>query len=102
MEEVRQVGSHKKGTILAGHNVADVVVILKTLPTLEAVQALANKVSEDLRAADPHEIFSTLPNESGFEISSSEATVKILIATIPPNLKKLDPQLHCKFSHLRW
>jgi len=102
VEEVRQVGSHKKGTILAGHNVADVVVILKTLPTLEAVQALANKVSEDLRAADPHEIFSTLPNESGFEISSSEATVKILIATIPPNLKKLDPQLHCKFSHLRW
>lgn len=95
------MGSHKKGTILAGHNVADVVVILKTLPTLEAVQALANKVSEDLRATDPHEIFSTLPNESGFEISSSEATVKILIATIPPNLKKLDPQLHCKLFHLR-
>ncbi|KAG3272633.1 ILF2-like, partial [Ictidomys tridecemlineatus] len=56
IEEVRQVGSYKKGTMTTGHNVADLVVILKIL-------------------------FDHADHETGFEISSSDATVKILITT---------------------
>ncbi|KAJ0003104.1 hypothetical protein NQD34_018144 [Periophthalmus magnuspinnatus] len=80
IEEVRQVGSYKK---------------------VEAVAALGNKVVETLRAQDPTEVLSMLTNETGFEISSADATVKILITTVPPNLRKLDPELHLDIKVLQ-
>ncbi|KAB0382376.1 hypothetical protein FD755_004293, partial [Muntiacus reevesi] len=82
------------GTMTTGHDVADLVVILNILPTLEAVASLGNKVVESQRVLDPSEVLIVLTEETGFEISSSDATVKILIPTVPPNLPKLDPELH--------
>ena len=43
-------------------------------------------------------VLTMLTNETGFEISSADATVKILITTVPPNLRKLDPEQHCEGS----
>lgn len=112
MEEVRQVGSHKKGTMMAGHNVADLVVVLKTLPTMEAVTALAAKTMEDLKASEQNDQLTMTNNATGFEIASPEATVKVLVTTLFPNIRKLDPDMHldqkmmqrhlAAIRHARW
>lgn len=100
MEEVRQVGSFKKGTMLAGRNVADIVVILKTLPTKEACEALAKKVEDELKNAmktevvTKDEVLKVENNEKGFDISNTHARVKILITTLPQNIRKLEPEIH--------
>lgn len=80
--------------MLTKENVAEIVVILKTLPTKEAVEALSHKLNDELRKQDPKEFLKFTLNEEGFDVSSNAAVVKILIATVVPNLRKLEPDLH--------
>ncbi|XP_014275360.1 interleukin enhancer-binding factor 2 homolog isoform X2 [Halyomorpha halys] len=101
VDESRQVGSFKKGTMLTGKNVADIVVILKTLPTKECVGALGNRVIEDLRTANPKEVLGMSVNEQGFDVSNNDATVRVLVTTVHQNLRKLDPELHMEYKILQ-
>ncbi|XP_037943160.1 interleukin enhancer-binding factor 2 homolog [Teleopsis dalmanni] len=118
LEEVRQVGSFKKGTMITGNNVADIVVILKTLPTKEACEALGKKVEADLKTAMKTEVLtkadqiSTTTHDRGFDISNLNSKVRILISTLPQNLRKLEMDIHldqkamqahlAAIRHTRW
>lgn len=35
-------------------------------------------------------------SDRGFDITSQDATVKVLVTTIHQNLRKLDPEIHCE------
>lgn len=66
---MRQVGPFKEGTMLTKEAVADIVVILKTLPTREAVEALKNKVHEELQKQDNmKDIVKLAVNDDGFDV----------------------------------
>lgn len=113
VDEVRTVGSYKKGTMLAGHPVADLVVILKGTPTAADIENLAKKVQEKLKEAVPNEDFPTQANEGGFNTTSSEgALVRVLVTTLPKNLFEVDAEKHvdvkllegalATIRHARW
>ncbi|KOB73407.1 Interleukin enhancer binding factor, partial [Operophtera brumata] len=70
LEEVRQVGSYKKGTMMAGKNVADIVVIMKTLPTKEAVHLEFKVISSHLAA---------IRHSRWFEENAHHSSIKVLI-----------------------
>ena len=89
IEEVRQVGAYKKGTMVTGHNAADIVVVLKTLPTKEAVEALGNQVWASMKQKDPREVLTMIPNDRGFDLSSPEATANMHVTTIIPSKRPL-------------
>uniref|UniRef100_A0A023F8Y5 Putative transcription factor nfat subunit nf45 n=1 Tax=Triatoma infestans TaxID=30076 RepID=A0A023F8Y5_TRIIF len=101
VDESRQVGSFKKGTMLTGKNVADIVVILKTLPTKECIGALGNRVMEDLKTANPKEVLEMFVTEQGFDLRAPEAVVRVLVTTVHQNLRKLDPELHMDYKILQ-
>ena len=103
IEEVRVVGAYKKGTMMTGNNLAELVVVFKTLPTKEACEALGKKVWESVKQKDAQEfrMLTMMPNEKGFDLSSPKATVAVQITTILPNLRKLDPELHLDIKILQ-
>ena len=86
--------------------VGDICVVLKTLPTREAVNSLANKVFEDLKKTAPELITAQMNiTDVGFEIvsyasvnvSTVDVAVQVLVTTQYQNLRKLDPSLHCNY-----
>lgn len=86
------------GTILAGHGIADIVVVLRTMPSGDAVTAITQKLMEGLREADHSKTYSSSRTERGFDILSSEAAVRILISTVESNIAILNPSLHRKLT----
>lgn len=35
-----------------------------------------------------------IPDEKGFNLASPEATIQIMVTTVVPNMRKLDPSIH--------
>lgn len=116
LEEIRQVGSFKKGTMRTGKNIADFVVIFKTIPTKESIEALSKKVEENLKESMKTEVISKAEminiqlTERGFDVFNWQARICILIATVPPNIRKVEnPELQknlvaslSAIRHIRW
>ncbi|TGZ59550.1 hypothetical protein CRM22_009032 [Opisthorchis felineus] len=97
IEEIRPVGSFKLGTLLAGHNTADVVIVTRILPTGELLKAEPVSVSVQYY---------------GFSVTVGPSIVRVFVTTTPSNIAKVDADIHINPStqktalaalrHTRW
>lgn len=104
IEEMRVVGSFKKGTMIAGHKTADFVLIIKHLPTLEDVNNIMNTIKEKLNALQPDKGKKTIvkTHESGFTYNYNGTILNVFITTLPNNTKEtIDPEKHVKLENLK-
>lgn len=112
IEDHRQVGSFKKGTMMIGNVVADVAVILKSMPTNELMGKLAEKIIEKIKETESSCEMRIEMTKSGFQLMEKESRVNVLIGTTGVNLRKLESGVHIEASyaqatlaairHVRW
>jgi len=113
IDEIKTVGSYKKGTMLAGHPVADLVIVLKETPAPADIENLSVKVQEKLKENTAGDDFPTQANEGGFNTTSNDgALVRVLVTTLPKNLLEIDAEKHVDIKllegalatirHARW
>ncbi|CAF4247896.1 unnamed protein product [Rotaria sp. Silwood2] len=121
VSEVRDVGSHKHNTIIIppidskSRLTSDLVVVLKTLPTREAIEQLGNRLKQDLQNECPSNeeaLLSIQTTDYGLSFENGTMAVHLLLTTLPANWHSLDPTIHldramCKRNfnatkHAKW
>jgi interleukin enhancer-binding factor 2 len=92
---------------------SDLVVVLKTLPTREAIDQLGNRLKQDLQTESPeNEVLSIQSTDYGLSLENETMAVHLLLTTIPANWHSLDSSIHldrwiCKrnfnaIKHAKW
>lgn len=89
LDEVRAVGSQKKGTALAGNTVADLVILLRDLPSDTVVKKLSLKVVDLLNSAQEDGgkeevkdgVTLTSPSSNIFELKNPEGAITRVYVT---------------------
>jgi len=113
IDEIKTVGSYKKGTMMPGHPVADLVIVLKDTPGAADIENLSVKVQEKLQENTSGDDFPTQANEGGFNTTSNDgALVRVLVTTLPKKLLDIDTEKHidvkllegalATIRHARW
>lgn len=99
------VGSFKKGTMLVGHKTADIVIILKHLPTKEdttnVMNILCGKMNEQ-QIGTEKSLATSSATDSGFTYTIEGNTLRVFLTTLPSNTSEtIDPEKHIKLDHLK-
>lgn len=91
--------------MITKNNTADIVVILKTLPVLDAVKTLGTRVVEELIKMEPSNESSLKLEvvDGGFKIinATKGTCARIMITTIMSNFRKIDSNIHVPLKLLQ-
>ncbi|EUB57231.1 Interleukin enhancer-binding factor 2 -like protein [Echinococcus granulosus] len=83
IEEIRVVGSFKEGTMLAGHCLADVVVLLRDSPTFEMARNISLLLKQkflDKEIEEPEEPLEIIHQPYGFDLEYLGVCIRVAFA----------------------
>jgi interleukin enhancer-binding factor 2 len=86
VEEIKSVGAHKKGTLLAGQKVAEVAIILKDWPTYTAAEQLSTVLKERLTSKEATIEYTVSVAQSTVVVSEGSAKVVIMVTCFPQSV----------------
>uniref|UniRef100_A0A0N4Z931 DZF domain-containing protein n=1 Tax=Parastrongyloides trichosuri TaxID=131310 RepID=A0A0N4Z931_PARTI len=95
VESIHEIGSYQTNTTIFSNPVADFVVILKTLPTIESIKILSEACIKEIKMKVKIECSFTM-HDFGADITDGITCIRLLIATIPPNRCKVKRKIHLR------
>lgn len=107
IEDVTVVGSYRMGTILRGHRIADIVILLRTLPIKSALQTLGHRILDELTKSDHDGKFDPFDlkwRDDMIQLTNtlSDCSVLLRFTSNCDNLEKLlSPSIHISKSKVK-
>uniref|UniRef100_A0A0K0F224 Interleukin enhancer-binding factor 2 (inferred by orthology to a human protein) n=1 Tax=Strongyloides venezuelensis TaxID=75913 RepID=A0A0K0F224_STRVS len=95
VDSMHEIGSYMTNMTIRTNAIADFVIVLKTLPTIESIKRLADECINEVKTKLNIDCTKVM-HDFGVDITDGVTCVRLLITTVPYNRYKIKDTIHLK------